>query len=175
MVGAGPMLPGEQPMRSPPIDYIEQTRQRYDALGYTPYGWAQIDEPPPFSPLTKPLAESRVGLIASGGIYREGQTAFHYRDDCSFREIPTDVDVEDLRITHFAYDQTDARTDPNVVFPIEALRDAERQGRIGALAARAWTFMGGIYSQRRVRDLLAPALAERAEADGLDAVLLVPV
>ncbi len=162
-------------MSSPPIDYIEQTRARYDALGYTPYAWAHIEEAPPFTPLAKPLAEARVGLVASGGIYREGQIAFHYRDDCSFREIPKDVAREDLRITHFAYDQTDARRDPNVVFPIEALREAEASGRIGELSATARTFMGGIYSQRRVREVLAPALADRAEADGLDAVVLVPV
>jgi D-proline reductase (dithiol) PrdB len=162
-------------MSSPPIDYIEQTRARYDALGYTPYSWAHIEEPPPFAPLARPLAEARVGLVASGGIYREGQIAFHYRDDCSYREIQKEVRTEVLRITHFAYDQTDARSDPNVVFPIEALRDAEESGRIGELNATAWTFMGGIYSQRKVREVLAPALADRAEQDGLDAVVLVPV
>ena len=162
-------------MNSPPIDYIEQTRLRYDALGYTPYAWAHNEDAPPFAPLQKPLAESRVGLIASGGIYREGQIAFHYRDDCSFREIPADVEVGALRITHFAYDQTDAREDPNVVFPVEALRDAAARGRIGELNANAWTFMGGIYSQRKVREWLAPALADRAEEDEVDAVVLVPV
>jgi D-proline reductase (dithiol) PrdB len=162
-------------MSSPPIDYIEQTRARYDALGYPPYAWAHLEQPPPFTPLAKPLAEAKLGLIASGGIYRAGQTAFHYRDDCSFREIDRDVPVETLRITHFAYDQTDARGDPNVVFPIKALREAEATGRIGELNRRAWTFMGGIYSQRRVREILAPAIAARAEADGLDAVVLVPV
>ncbi|MDZ7827679.1 MAG: glycine/sarcosine/betaine reductase selenoprotein B family protein [Gammaproteobacteria bacterium] len=162
-------------MSSPPIDYIEQTRQRYESLGYTPYEWARIEEPPPFAPLRRPLGEARVGLIASGGIYREGQIAFHYRDDVSFREIPADVAPEALRVTHFAYDQTDARTDPNVVFPIEALREAAASGRIGEVSANAYTFMGGIYSQRRVREVLAPALADRVQADGVDAVVLVPV
>ena len=162
-------------MSSPPIDYIEQTRQRYDSLGYTPYAWAHIEEAAPFAPLRRPLREARIGLIASGGIYREGQIAFHYRDDHSYRELPSDVAREDLRVTHFAYDQTDARADPNVVFPIEALRDAARSGRIGEVSASAYTFMGGIYSQRKVRESLAPALADRVQADGVDAVVLVPV
>jgi hypothetical protein len=35
--------------------------------------------------------------------------------------------------------------------------------------------MGGIYSSRRVRDRLAPELANRVVRDGVDVVLLVPV
>jgi hypothetical protein len=35
--------------------------------------------------------------------------------------------------------------------------------------------MGGIYSARRVRDELAPALADRLQNDEVDAALLVPV
>ena len=61
------------------------------------------------------------------------------------------------------------------MFPIEALRDAARSGRIGEVSASAYTFMGGIYSQRKVRESLAPALADRVQADGVDAVVLVPV
>ena len=34
--------------------------------------------------------------------------------------------------------------------------------------------MGGIYSVRKVRERLAPALAERMEEDAVDAALLVP-
>jgi D-proline reductase (dithiol) PrdB len=46
---------------------------------------------------------------------------------------------------------------------------------IGALAAHAYTFMGGIYSTRRVREELAPQLLERLLAEHVDAVLFVPV
>ena len=35
--------------------------------------------------------------------------------------------------------------------------------------------MGGIYSVRKVRDVLPPALAERLCADGVDVAILVPV
>ena len=161
-------------MSRPPVDYIERTRAQYDALGYPPYQWVHNEDDPPFEPVSKPLAESRVGLIASGGIYREGQIAFHYRDDFSFRAIPADTGTDALRVTHFAYDVTGARADPNVVFPLEALRAEAREGGIGAVGPNAYTFMGGIYSARKVRDVLAPALAERMEEDAADAVVLVP-
>ena len=161
-------------MPSPPVDYIERTREQYAALGYPPYRWVHNEDAPPFEPVSKPLAESRIGLIASGGIYRKGQIAFHYRDDTSFRIIARDTGMSELRATHFAYDVTDARSDPNVVFPLETLRAEAREGAIGEVGGNACTFMGGIYSVRKVRDILAPALAERMEEDAVDAVLLVP-
>ena len=161
-------------MSRPPVDYIERTREQYSALGYPPYKWVQNEDEPPFEPVSKLLEESRIGLIASGGIYREGQIAFHYRDDISYRIIPRDCEMSALRATHFAYDVTDARIDPNVVFPLETLGAEARDGGIAEVAPSAYTFMGGIYSVRRVRDVLAPALADRMEDDAVDAALLVP-
>lgn len=158
-----------------PVDYLEVTRRTYDDLGYPPYQWVHHADVPPFAPVTKPLAESRVALIASGGIYRVGQVAFHHRDDTSYRVIPTDVPTDELRVTHFAYDLRDARADVNVVFPIDTLRDLRADGVIGGLTDDAYTFMGGIYSARKVRDELAPALVERVRAQEADLCLLVPV
>lgn len=159
----------------PPVDYIERTRSQYEALGYPPYGWVTNEDTPPFVPLSKPLSESRLGLIASGGIYRQGQIAFHFKDDISYREIDTRTPMSELRISHFAYDTTDAISDPNVVFPLQTLRDLCRVSRIGELARNAYTFMGGIYSARKVRTKLAPALAQRLVRDEVDVALLVPV
>lgn len=162
-------------MRQPPVEYIPRISASYASLGYPTYRWVRNDEPPPWTPLAKPLSECRLGLVASGGIYVTGQVAFHYRDDDSFREVPTTVATEDLRATHFAYDLTDARADANVVFPIDGLRALVAEGRIGSLAANALTFMGGIYSARRVRENLAPAITEKLLAERVDVALLVPV
>jgi D-proline reductase (dithiol) PrdB len=159
-----------------PIEYITRIRENYARLGYPAYTWVDNRaEPPPWTPLRKPLDECRLGLVASGGIYAAGQVAFHWRDDTSWRAIPTTIATEELRATHFAYDLTDARRDPNVVFPIDALRGLVAEGTIGELTADAYTFMGGIYSSRRVSEELAPQLVERLLADGADAALLVPV
>ena len=162
-------------LKRPPIDYIERTRAQYSALGYPVYRWVQNESPPAFVPLEKPLSLSRVGLIASGGIYVAGQVAFHFSDDISYREIGTDVPAQNLRVTHFAYDLTDARSDPNVVFPIDTLRSFVREGEIGSLSQNAYTFMGGIYSARKVKEILAPELTRRVIEDQVDLVLLVPV
>jgi D-proline reductase (dithiol) PrdB len=159
----------------PPVEYMTRIRDNYAKLGYKPYQWVINEEPPPWQPLRKPLSECRLGLIASGGIYVTGQVAFHFRDDTSFRAIPTNVRTADLRTAHFAYDQTDARQDPNVVFPIDTLRRLVREGFIGSLTEHAYTFMGGIYSSRRVREELALRLTERLLAEKANVALLVPV
>ena len=157
-----------------PVEYIERIREKYESLGYGVYQWVFNADTPPWHPLPKPLSECRLGLVASGGIYVSGQVAFHYRDDTALLEIPMDVPTGELRATHFAYDLTDARHDPNVVFPIDTLRGLARDGVIGSLAANAYTFMGGIYSSRRVREELAPRVTERLLAEAVDAVLFVP-
>ena len=161
--------------RHQPVAYIARIREKYASLGYPDYRWVVNDTPPPWQPLPKPLSECRLGLIASGGIYITGQVAFHYKDDTSYRVIPTNINTANLRATHFAYDLTDARSDVNVVFPIDPLRQLVKEGIIGALAEHAFTFMGGIYSARRVQEDLVPQLTEHMLAERVDAMLLVPV
>jgi hypothetical protein len=163
------------PARQPPISYIERIAAQYRALGYDDYRWVRADTAPPMAHLSKPLSECRVGLIATGGIYAVGQTAFTHRDDTTYRSIPSSTDEADLRATHFAYDLTDARDDIGVVFPLAALRALVGSGEVGELAPDLFGCMGGVYSQRRVRENLAPALVERCLADSIDVVLLVPV
>ena len=168
-------MPTNYQRLQPPVDYIPRITAQYSGLGYGEYQWLESQNAPAWTRLTKPLSDSKVGLICTGGIYAAGQTAFHFKDDTTYRTIPTDVDVEDLRATHFAYDLTDARKDINVVFPVEQLRTMVDEGVIDSIAPDAYTLMGGIYSTRRVREELIPALVDRVLADEVDVVLLVPV
>jgi D-proline reductase (dithiol) PrdB len=163
------------PPPKPPVDYLARTRARYDALGYPQYRWVENAGAPPFTPITKPLNRSRLGSIGSGGIYRAGQKAYHFKDDTSYRTIPISTPVDQLRITHFAYDLSDARTDPNIVFPLAPLREMAVDGEIGELAPEAFSFVGGIYSARRCRDELAPKLVHELLRQECDLALLVPV
>ena len=158
-----------------PVEYIKRIANLYVKLGFSPYTWVRNEDPPPWQPLKNPLKKGRVAVSAAGEIYTSGQLAFHYKDDDSYRAIPKDVNIKDLRITHFAYDMADARHDPNCVFPIEPLQRMEREGFIGELAPFQYTFMGGIYSSRKVRENLAPAIIDQLLKDKVDALLLVPV
>lgn len=151
----------------PPADYIDETVRLYSSLGYDSYRWAERPETPAWTPIGKPIDEWRITLIGSGGVYRLGQEAFHTKDDTSIRLIPSDTPTSELRTAHFAYDQTDARNDPNCVFPLDRLR--------GRLTPNAVGFMGGIYSTRRLEEETVPALIAHCEAEEPDLVLLVPV
>ena len=154
-----------------PIEYIPRTRELYSI--HEPYRWV-FNEDAPWTPLTKPLSECRVALASSAGVYRVDQVPFHARDDTSIREIPKDVAVGDLRVAHFGYRTEDAKKDPNCVFPVERLRELEGEGFIGELADPAYTFMGGIYSARRVRHEVAVQFVDLLTAARVDLLYIVP-
>ena len=125
-----------RPETSTPIDYIALTRDRYDLLGYPPYQWAELTDTPPWTPLTRPLAESTVALIGSGGAYREGQTAFHWKDDTGVRRIPSADPATDIRVTHFAYDLEPAQGGPEHRVPRgPACASLVDEGVIGGLSS----------------------------------------
>ena len=174
IVEPGTNRPRHEPMG--PVDYIKATVDRYVRLGHDPYRYFHAEEAPPWAVLRKPLPDSRLGVVATAGAYVKGQVAFHYKDDTSFRRIPKAAPLEDLRFSHVTEHYLgSARRDPNSVIPLDSLRRLEREGLIGALAEDLFSCMGGIYSQRRVRDELAPALAEQFARQEVDVVLLVPM
>ncbi len=156
------------------VDYMDAIRQRYEQLGYAPYRWFVADDEPPWQPLDKPLAEARVGLLSTSGAYALGQVAYHYRDDTSVRAIPAGTPPSDLRFSHITENYlVDPKRDPACILPLAQLRELARNGEIGALADAVHTCMGGVYSQRRVREETAPAVLEGLREQQVDCALLV--
>ncbi len=157
------------------VPYIERTRRLY--ARQAPYRWVEHDparEPTPWTPVERPLAATRVALIASGGVHRDDQEPFHFRNDTSHRELPPDTPAARLRVSHFGYDVRDAARDPGCVFPLRALRELIAEGVLGGFAGPALSFMGGIYSARRVREELAPRLRDLVLRQEADLAYLVP-
>ncbi|HLW72060.1 MAG TPA: glycine/sarcosine/betaine reductase selenoprotein B family protein [Candidatus Binataceae bacterium] len=154
-----------------PVEYIPRTRELYKQ--YAPYKWVVNADPPPWTPLRKPIAQCRVALMTSGGLLYRDQPRFH-REDASYREIPKSATQNDLDIWHFGYRTADAEADHNCVFPLARMRELEAEGRIGELADPAYSFMGGIYSSRKVRTELAPRIADELQRARIDAFYLVP-
>ena len=145
--------------------------------GQEPYRWVVHDpdrEPPPWAPVQRPLERLRIAFIGSGGIHREDQEPFHFRDDTSHREIPLETPEARLRVSHFGYDVRDAARDPGCVFPLRALRELVADGAVGDVVSPALSFMGGIYSARRVREELAPRFRDFVLRQKADLAYLVP-
>lgn len=154
-----------------PVDYIPRTRELYSS--YSPYRWVVNTDTPPWTPLRKPIAQCKVALMSSGGLLYRDQPRFH-REDATYRAIPKNATQADLAIWHFGYRTADAEADHNCVFPLARMRELETDGTIGELSDPAYSFMGGIYSARKVRDELAPRIADELKRRQIDAFYLVP-
>ena len=156
------------------VQYIKRITERYNRLGYTPYRWFKADQPPPWQPLKKKLSRCRLGVLSTSGGYVAGQMAYHYKDDTSIRAIPKNTPDQDIRFSHITENYLeDPRRDPNCIIPLRALEALESNGFVGQVADELFTCMGGVYSQRRVRQELIPHLIEKWENQQVDAVLLV--
>src|SRR5262244_4057057 len=126
----------------------------------------------PWTTLHKPLSDSTVVLLSTGGMHLRSDRPFNLHSDATFRVIPKDAQPDDLAISHRAYDCTDALRDINLVFPIERLRELEAERVIGRLAEEHYGF-GLEGSARR----LLPAIRRVARSirqAGVDLTLLVP-
>lgn len=143
------------------------------------YPWRRID-PVPWAPLTKPLAEARVALVSTAGLVLPSQVPFASDvrgGDWSYREIPSDADAHTFIDAHRSesYDHSGVHADANLAFPIDRIRELAQEGAIGAVNHRHFSFMGSITAPGRLMTQSAPAVADALAADGVDAVLLVPI
>ena len=133
----------------------------------------------PWTPLSRPVAESVIALVTTAGVHLKSQEPFDMEDpdgDPSFRAIPSDARKEDLTITHRYYDHSAADGDINVVLPVDRLRELAAEGRIGGIAPLVYGFMGHIHGRHLSRLIaeFAPEVARRLKGDGADAVVLTP-
>ena len=133
----------------------------------------------PWTPLCKPLAESRVALVTTAGVHHKSEVPFDMVDpegDPTFRVIDVSRPITDLVITHDYYDHSDADKDINIIFPIQRLREFESDGLIGEVAKTHYGFMGHIVG-RHIQTLInktAPQVARRLRNDAVDIVFLTP-
>ncbi len=91
--------------------------------------------------------------------------------DCSYREIPNLA--ERLTWTH-AYYRPDEGTDLDAVLPLWTMRELEREGVVGELNRRHFSFMGAIHDPGPLVAKTAPEVAQKLVEDQVDAALLTP-
>ena len=141
------------------------------------YPWVTFAEAPLVIP-SKPLRDISLAVISSGGVVIPGQPPFDEASpygDASFRWIPSSRPLQSWQVHHSHYDPTAARQDYNSVFPLDVVRQLADEGAIGRAAPRHVSFMGYQPDPQLFLETSAHEIAAQFQADGVDAVLLVPV
>lgn len=153
-----------------PVGYMQRTREYYAAQGFAKdYVWAHFEDVP-FTPLRKPLAESKVAVVTT--------SALHDRQPGEPRAVvsaPVTPPPERLFANDLSWDKQATHLDDVGSFlPLAPLQQLADSGRIGGLTERFYC-VPTEYSQRRTLDQDAPQILELAHADGADVALLVPL
>ncbi len=153
-----------------PVHYMARSRAYYEAQGYErPYVWAHFDDVP-FTRLRKPLPDLRLALITTAALYprrASDQREVAWGSTIDAPEVLYGGDLFwDKEATHLE--------DLNSFFPIDHLRRAVDEGRIGALAPRFYCVPTS-YSQRQTLEQDAPRVIGLCKADAVDIALLVPL
>jgi D-proline reductase (dithiol) PrdB len=171
---------GFAPDADKPTSYMQRTRDWYLALGYgNPYRWAHYIDVP-FQPLKKPLAEAIVTLITTAAPYQpdkgnQGPGAAYNAAAKFYAVYSGDMAQDhDVRVSHVGIDRKHtSMEDSGCWFPLPALRESVRQGRLGRLARR---FHGAPTnrSQRHTVEIDCPEILRRCHEDDVDVALLVP-
>ena len=146
----------------------------------------------PFTPLPKPVSDSRLALITSTGHFVDGQDpeplgvknmtqqeaiekiVDFVKAAPQLSVLPVDTPENKLRVRHGGYDIRGVQADPNVAFPLKRLRELEREGAVGQLAPHAFSFVGAC-SQKRLLTQTGPQWVEIFKEQPTDAAILVPV
>ena len=131
----------------------------------------------PFTPVRRSLPMLNLGLISSAGAYIDGANPFDnevWDGDMSYREIPIEVEQEDLAYIARGYDDTAIKEDWNCQIPVDRLLAYEENAVIGQLNHVWWSVSGFARNATLVADEMAPAIAERLHRYQVQAALFVP-
>ncbi len=127
----------------------------------------------PFTPFDRELSSSIVTLVSATGVYMPDQDPFPTEDpgDITYRVIPADADVMSLRIAHHHYDHAEADADPNIVFPLQSLRELAADGVIGGVNDKHYSY-GFTTRLRELYETTFPEIADKIERSKTRLVLL---
>ena len=141
-------------------------------------------EPIPWTPVAKPLADSKVALLSTAGLSMRGDPPFDMeferanptRGDGSWRALRADACAENVEANHLHIDTSYIERDLNVALPLDRLRELAAAGEVGAVADTHYSIMGyqGNDPSRLVQES-APQIAARMKREEVDLALLAPV
>jgi len=166
---------------------------RIDSFAFLPRSFRPLFEKPPrlpgheamvWAPFEKRLAEAKVALLTSAGLYLKAtQPPFDGErekreptwGDPTWRAIPTGITTPELGMMHLHLNTSDVLADHDIALPTTRLAELMRDGVVGASASRHFSVMGFQQDLTAWREVTGPAIARALHANGVDAVVLTPV
>lgn len=148
------------------VSYIDKSRKYYAAQGYdAPYRWATHDESP-FTPLTKPLADCRVGVVTTAALRAD--------DPLDPYVAPSMPQPSSMATEHLFWHKDATHTnDVGSFLPLDHLHALVSEGVIGSVAPR-FAGIRTVYSHRRTNKW-AEQIRLWFEADEVDLAILIPL
>ena len=138
---------------------------------------------PVCAPFARRLADARVALLTSAGLFVEGaqppfdldgERARPEWGDPSWRAIPS-AGRGRLGVAHLHHNDEDIVADPEIALPIAALERLVQEHVVGGTVAEHVSVMG--FQERSLRDWQAttvPAIVAHLQQQGADGLVLAP-
>src|ERR1700674_5175420 len=166
------------------IEQLDRWQERYGSWrAKQPSGSEDTSDYPfienaraPFTPARRSLSMLNLALISSAGAYIDGTDPFDTNapdGDFTFRELPTEINLTDLRFSARGYDATFVQQDGNVQVPLARLFEFESNHVIGQLNQVFWSFCGFMPDAARLASEMLPKLVERLTRYEVQAALLI--
>jgi D-proline reductase (dithiol) PrdB len=138
-----------------------------------------------WAPLAPRLAQARISLLTSAGLYLEGDQEPFDADrerreptwgDPTHRVLPASLARRALGMTHLHVNPDDVLADPEIALPLDGLAALVAEGRVGSVAPSHYSVMGYQEAGLAVwREETAPAIVARLRDESVDGVVLAPV
>ena len=119
--------------------------------------------------------QATVAIVSTAGLHRRIDPPFTI-GSLDYRLIPGDTRFDDLVLSHISanFDRSAFGRDPNIVFPIDRLREMASDGEIGGIARWHYSFMGAMPDPSRFEET-GEEIGRLMAQDGVDVALLVPI
>ena len=138
----------------------------------------------PWTPISKPLSESKLALLSTAGLSMQGDAPFDMdferkhptRGDPSWRALRVDATASTVDANHLHIDTSYIERDLDVALPLARAQELVAEGRLGALAETHYSTMGYQGNDTREQEQKsAPEIAARMLSEQVDLALLAPV
>ena len=140
--------------------------------------------PIPWTPVSKPLATSKLALLTTSGLSMKGDPPFDMdferahptKGDPSWRALRADASGASIEANHLHIDTSYVLRDIDVALPLDRARELVAEGALGALADTHYSTMGYQGNDAKTQaEKSAPEIAARMKSEEVDLALLAPV